>query len=138
MNFATAGGSRTAPLSAPRETAIIRDASRPAPRLFYWMNPRPLPATLVECRDVSFGYGARAILDGVSFTVPRGKVTALMGASGGGKTTVLRLIGGQVGRSAARCCSTAHDVGKSDAAGLYAASAGAWACCSSSAPCSPT
>jgi phospholipid/cholesterol/gamma-HCH transport system ATP-binding protein len=34
-------------------------------------------------------------LDDVSFTVPRGKVTALMGASGGGKTTVMRLIGGQ-------------------------------------------
>jgi phospholipid/cholesterol/gamma-HCH transport system ATP-binding protein len=34
-------------------------------------------------------------LEGVSLQVPRGKVTALMGASGGGKTTVLRLIGGQ-------------------------------------------
>jgi phospholipid/cholesterol/gamma-HCH transport system ATP-binding protein len=51
---------------------------------------------LVDCRHVSFGYGQRRILDDVSFTVPRGKVTALMGASGGGKTTVLRLIGGQV------------------------------------------
>ncbi len=51
--------------------------------------------TLVECRELSFGYGDRRILDGVTLTVPRGKVTALMGASGGGKTTVLRLIGGQ-------------------------------------------
>jgi phospholipid/cholesterol/gamma-HCH transport system ATP-binding protein len=51
---------------------------------------------LVECRHLSFGYDQRRILDDVSFTVPRGKVTALMGASGGGKTTVLRLIGGQV------------------------------------------
>jgi phospholipid/cholesterol/gamma-HCH transport system ATP-binding protein len=51
---------------------------------------------IVEFHQVHFGYGARAILDGVSFAVPRGKVTALMGASGGGKTTVLRLIGGQV------------------------------------------
>ena len=51
---------------------------------------------LVEFRDLAFGYGARTILDGISFTVPRGKVTALMGASGGGKTTVLRLIGGQL------------------------------------------
>jgi phospholipid/cholesterol/gamma-HCH transport system ATP-binding protein len=50
---------------------------------------------LVELKNVSFGYGERRILDGVSLTVPRGKVTALMGASGGGKTTVLRLIGGQ-------------------------------------------
>ena len=53
-------------------------------------------SALVELNNVSFGYGDRRILDGVSLTVPRGKVTALMGASGGGKTTVLRLIGGQI------------------------------------------
>ena len=53
------------------------------------------PSPLVELRDVTFGYGDRVILDGVSLSVARGKVTALMGASGGGKTTVLRLIGGQ-------------------------------------------
>ena len=57
------------------------------------------PSPLVEFREVTFSYpgsGAdRVILGKVSFSVPRGKVTALMGASGGGKTTVLRLIGGQ-------------------------------------------
>ena len=46
----------------------------------------PDATSLVECSNLSFGYGERRILDGVSFTVPRGKVTALMGASGGGKT----------------------------------------------------
>lgn len=56
----------------------------------------PDPSALVECRNLSFGYGERRILDNVSFTIPRGKVTALMGASGGGKTTTLRLLGGQV------------------------------------------
>ena len=55
----------------------------------------PAPQALITCQDLSFGYGERRILDGISFEVPRGKVTALMGASGGGKTTVLRLIGGQ-------------------------------------------
>ena len=54
---------------------------------------------LVEFRDVTFSYpgasGDRVILDTITLSVPRGKVTALMGASGGGKTTVLRLIGGQ-------------------------------------------
>jgi len=49
------------------------------------------PDALVELRDIRFGYGERVILDGITLTVPRGKVTALMGASGGGKTTVLRL-----------------------------------------------
>src|SRR5512139_2754353 len=51
--------------------------------------------SLVELRNVTFGYSDRVILNDISLSVPRGKVTALMGASGGGKTTVLRLIGGQ-------------------------------------------
>ena len=50
---------------------------------------------LVELQNLSFGYSERLVLDGVSLSIPRGKVTALMGASGGGKTTVMRLIGGQ-------------------------------------------
>ena len=54
-----------------------------------------LTDSIVELRKLSFGYGERRILDDISLTIPRGKVTALMGASGGGKTTVLRLIGGQ-------------------------------------------
>jgi phospholipid/cholesterol/gamma-HCH transport system ATP-binding protein len=64
---------------------------------------------------VSFGYGERASSTASRFTVPRGKVTALMGASGGGKTTVLRLIGGQVARSAASLLFDGQDVGKLDA-----------------------
>ena len=75
---------------------------------------------LVECRNLRFGYGARSILDDVSFTVPRGKVTALMGASGGGKTTMLRLIGGQVRAQAGELLFDGQDVGGLDAAGLYA------------------
>ncbi|MES2482131.1 MAG: ABC transporter ATP-binding protein [Pseudomonadota bacterium] len=76
--------------------------------------------SLVECGNLSFGYGERRILDGVSFTVPRGKVTALMGASGGGKTTVLRLIGGQVRADSGEMRFDGQDVGKLDPAGLYA------------------
>jgi phospholipid/cholesterol/gamma-HCH transport system ATP-binding protein len=76
---------------------------------------------LVECEDLSFGYGERRILDGVSFTVPRGKVTALMGASGGGKTTVLRLVGGQQRAQRGEVLFDGHDVGKFDAAAMYAA-----------------
>ncbi|MDM0083806.1 ABC transporter ATP-binding protein [Variovorax sp. J31P179] len=82
----------------------------------------PSPATsLVEFRDVVFGYGDRAILDGVSFRVPRGKVTALMGASGGGKTTVLRLIGGQVRARRGDVLVDGHDVGRMAPDALYAA-----------------
>lgn len=84
------------------------------------MDPSP-PTSLVEFRDVAFGYGDRTILDGVSFSVPRGKVTALMGASGGGKTTVLRLIGGQVRARRGEVRVNGDDVGKMGSAALYAA-----------------
>ena len=63
------------------------------------MNIPSTPPPLVELRDLTFGYGDRVILKNLSFNVPRGQVTALMGVSGGGKTTVLRLIGGQIGRT---------------------------------------
>jgi phospholipid/cholesterol/gamma-HCH transport system ATP-binding protein len=49
---------------------------------------------LVEIKDVSFTYGFRPVLKGISMTVPRGKVVSIMGLSGCGKTTLLRLIGG--------------------------------------------
>jgi phospholipid/cholesterol/gamma-HCH transport system ATP-binding protein len=80
----------------------------------------PDSTALVECRHLSFGYGGRRILDDLSFTVPRGKVTALMGASGGGKTTVLRLIGGQVRAQQGELTFDGRDVGHLDSAGLYA------------------
>lgn len=51
---------------------------------------------LVEIRDLHFAYGARAILSGLEMDFPRGKVVAVMGGSGSGKTTILRLIGGQI------------------------------------------
>lgn len=54
------------------------------------------PEIAVELADVSFGYDTRIILSGISMTIPRGKVVAIMGGSGCGKTTILRLIGGQV------------------------------------------
>ena len=51
---------------------------------------------LVDIRDLHFGYGDRLILSGLTMEFPRGKVIAIMGGSGSGKTTVLRLIGGQL------------------------------------------
>src|SRR3954468_6188401 len=51
---------------------------------------------LVELRDVEFRYGARAGLSGINLRIPRGKVIGIMGLSGSGKTTILRLIGGQL------------------------------------------
>ncbi|MES2106258.1 MAG: ATP-binding cassette domain-containing protein, partial [Pseudomonadota bacterium] len=51
---------------------------------------------LVEIRNLHFGYGERSILSGLQMDFPRGKVIAVMGGSGSGKTTILRLIGGQI------------------------------------------
>lgn len=63
------------------------------------MNPANAAPTagsaLVRARGVHFGHGSRVIYDGVDIDIPRGKVTAIMGPSGTGKTTLLRLIGGQ-------------------------------------------
>jgi len=53
-------------------------------------------SNLVEIRDLHFAYGDRSILSDLSMDFPRGKVIAVMGGSGSGKTTILRLIGGQI------------------------------------------
>jgi phospholipid/cholesterol/gamma-HCH transport system ATP-binding protein len=77
--------------------------------------------SLVELRDLTFGYGARIILEGLSLQVPRGKVTALMGVSGGGKTTVLRLIGGQYRAQQGAVLFDGQDVTQMKQSELYAA-----------------
>lgn len=51
---------------------------------------------LVTINNLTFSRGERKIFDNVSLHVPKGKVTAIMGPSGIGKTTLLRLIGGQI------------------------------------------
>src|SRR5512143_1941318 len=51
---------------------------------------------LVKVRNLTFARGERMIFDGVDLDIQRGKVTAIMGPSGTGKTTMLRLIGGQL------------------------------------------
>ena len=51
---------------------------------------------LVQIDHVTFGYDSRVILTDVSLEFPRGKVVAIMGSSGCGKTTLLRLIGGVI------------------------------------------
>ena len=87
--------------------------------------PHPPLPSLVELKDVTFSYpgasGDRVILDRVSLSVPRGKVTALMGASGGGKTTVLRLIGGQQRAGSGEVLFDGQDVGQLNQTDLYAA-----------------
>lgn len=55
-----------------------------------------LVSPLVEIRSLQFAYGDRPLLSGLDMVFPRGQIIAVMGGSGSGKTTVLRLIGGQL------------------------------------------
>jgi phospholipid/cholesterol/gamma-HCH transport system ATP-binding protein len=57
--------------------------------------PSDTPA-LVSIRGLSFSRGGRKIFDHIDLDIPRGKITAIMGPSGTGKTTLLKLIGGQL------------------------------------------
>ena len=51
---------------------------------------------IIRIENVRFAYGERPILDELSLTIRRGEIIAIMGASGGGKTTLLGLIGGRL------------------------------------------
>ena len=73
----------------------------------------------VELVDVRFGYDARTVLDGISMTIPRGKVVAIMGGSGCGKTTILRLIGGQLRPHTGQVRVDGQSVPELDREGLY-------------------
>jgi phospholipid/cholesterol/gamma-HCH transport system ATP-binding protein len=51
---------------------------------------------LIEVKDLHFSYGSRQVLKGVNLTIPRGKIVGIMGSSGSGKSSLLRLITGQL------------------------------------------
>jgi phospholipid/cholesterol/gamma-HCH transport system ATP-binding protein len=65
---------------------------------------------LVAIRDLRFAHGESMVFDGVDISIMRGKVTAIMGPSGTGKTTLLRLIGGQLRPGAGRVLVDGQDV----------------------------
>lgn len=60
------------------------------------MNDANSAEPLVRIRDLHFRFGSRVIFDGADIDIQRGKVTTIMGPSGTGKTTLLRMIGGQL------------------------------------------
>lgn len=75
---------------------------------------------LVDIRDVHYSVGGRAIFNGLTLTVPRGQVTAIMGPSGTGKTTLLRLITGQIRPSSGQVLVDGKAVDTLPRAELYA------------------
>jgi phospholipid/cholesterol/gamma-HCH transport system ATP-binding protein len=58
--------------------------------------PRPAGDNIVEIHDVHYAVSGRPIFTGLSLSIPRGRITAIMGPSGTGKTTLMRLITGQI------------------------------------------
>ena len=54
------------------------------------------PDSLVEVSDLHFSFENNAVLKGINLAIPRGKVVAILGVSGCGKTTLLRHLGGQL------------------------------------------
>jgi phospholipid/cholesterol/gamma-HCH transport system ATP-binding protein len=65
---------------------------------------------LIEIEGLHYSRGDRIIFDDLSLVVPRGQITALMGPSGTGKTTLLRIIGGQIRPDRGRVIFDGRDV----------------------------
>ena len=82
--------------------------------------PRPGAASpVVSLADVRYAVNGRAIFDDLTIEIERGKVTAIMGPSGTGKTTLLRLITGQLRASAGKVVVEGQDLAALDRDGLY-------------------
>lgn len=75
---------------------------------------------LVEVRKLCYSRGSTPIFSGVDLDIKRGKVTAIMGPSGTGKTTLLRLIGRQIQPDAGTITVAGHDLSGLDHGQLYA------------------
>ncbi|MFC3902946.1 phospholipid/cholesterol/gamma-HCH transport system ATP-binding protein [Acinetobacter marinus] len=89
------------------------------------MNPA-LPIqdeALIEVKNLSFQRGDRVIYDDIDMRIARGKITAIMGPSGTGKTTLLRLIGGQLKPDQGQILLDGQDIGKMSRKELFNARA---------------
>ena len=74
---------------------------------------------LIEIRDLHFSRGDRAVFRGIDLDIYHGKVRAIMGPSGTGKTTLLQLIGGQLAPAQGTIKVDGQDVHKMTYAQLY-------------------
>lgn len=74
----------------------------------------------IRIDNLRFSRGSRLIFDDISFTIPRGKIIAIMGPSGTGKTTLLKLIGGQLTPQSGKVYVDGEDVHALSRKKLYA------------------
>ncbi|MDX1593432.1 MAG: ABC transporter ATP-binding protein [Gammaproteobacteria bacterium] len=83
------------------------------------MPDEPSDDALIRVEGVHFSRGGRSIFNGLDLTVRRGRVVAIMGPSGTGKTTLLRLIGGQLRPDAGRVIVDGEDVARLGRSALF-------------------
>ena len=74
---------------------------------------------LIEIHDLTFRRSDRLIFDRMSLSVPRGSITAIMGPSGTGKTTLLKLIGGQEKPESGQILINGRDIAKMSRGELF-------------------
>ncbi len=84
------------------------------------MEKRGQPQNIVSIKNLSFSRHDRKIFDDISLQIPRGKITAIMGPSGTGKTTLLKLIGGQLKADQGEIKVDEQAIGELSLSGLYA------------------
>lgn len=77
-------------------------------------------STHIAIQDLVFSRGQRRIFDGVTLEIPQGKVTAIMGPSGTGKTTLLKVIGGALKPDSGSVMVEGKSVHKLSRKALYA------------------
>lgn len=77
--------------------------------------------SLVQIENMSFFRGDRKIFDGINLTIAKGKVTAVMGPSGTGKTTLLRLMGAELIPNIGTVLVNGHNIHQLSRKALYAA-----------------
>jgi len=74
---------------------------------------------IVKIQNLHFSRGNRKIFNGINLTIPRGKITGIMGPSGTGKTTLLKMIGGQVKPDKGQIEVDGEDLSKLNNKGLF-------------------
>jgi len=77
------------------------------------------PPTFVECRHVSFRRDDRVIFKGINLSIKKGQITAILGPSGTGKTTLLRLLCGQLHPTSGEVLIDGVDIGELNRAELF-------------------
>ena len=74
---------------------------------------------LITIENLTFGYGTEILHKGINMEFQRGKVSAIMGGSGSGKTTILKLIGGQIKPNSGSVSVDKEIVHKQNLDGIY-------------------